>query len=131
MNVETMTPPKQETPPPPPAPVKSTFLARIHRALGPVAGGLIIDLLDLATIGPIGIYLGMVVGCLVGWWVGSFLRFSTRARLSWSFLCGLYCTLPLTGFFPVMTIISAVARFGEEPAPEDAPAPNRSDGANR
>ena len=93
-------------------------LSRIHRALGPVAGGLIIDFVDLATFGPIGIFLGLILGGGIGWWVGSIYRFSPENRTLWAVVCGIYCTIPFTAIFPVMTIISAVARFGEDPAKE-------------
>ena len=92
-------------------------LSRFHRALGPIAGGVMIDLVDLATFGPIGIVLGLVFGGGIGWWVGSIYRFSPGKRVLWALVCGIYCTIPFTAIFPVMTIISAVARFGEDPGP--------------
>lgn len=59
---------------------REPLLRRLHRALGPIGGGLILDLLDLATFGPIGWYGGFVVGGLVGWWRAGLYGFPPRAR---------------------------------------------------
>lgn len=96
-----------------------SLLERLHRALGPLAGGLILDFVDLATFGPLGFYLGPIVGALVGWWISSIYRYKTSSRIIWAILAALYCTIPLTEIIPVATIISALARFSEKTAPDD------------
>jgi hypothetical protein len=50
---------------------KYDFLRRLHRSIGPIAGGLILDLVDLATFGPIGLFGGWILGAAVGWWIAS------------------------------------------------------------
>lgn len=87
------------------------LLVRLHRALGPLAGGIILDVVDLATFGPIGLAFGWLVGGLVGWWVSSIYGFSAKGRLAFALLCAVYITIPFTGLFPLATIISSVARF--------------------
>ena len=39
---------------------KLSILERLHRSIGPVAGGMILDFADLATFGPLGFYLGPI-----------------------------------------------------------------------
>ena len=48
------------------------FLQRLCYALGPLGAGIVIDLLDLATFGPIGILVGALVGGYAGWVLGEF-----------------------------------------------------------
>ena len=98
----------------PEEPEKEPLIRRINRALGPLAGGLILDLVDLSTWGPLGIF-GFFIGLLVGWWIGSIYGFSNKIKLVWALLAGFYCLVPLTEFIPVATIISACARLRESP----------------
>jgi hypothetical protein len=94
-----------------------TILERLHRALGPLAGGIIIDFIDLVTFGPIGLVVGPVVGGLVGWWVSSIYGFGPRGRALVAFLAAIYCTVPFTELFPLATMVAATARFREPFAP--------------
>lgn len=87
------------------------LIARLHRVLGPLAGGMILDAADLVTIGPVGVFAGMIVGCTVGWWVSSIYQESKKSRLIWSALAGVYCTIPFTAIVPLATIISAIGQF--------------------
>jgi hypothetical protein len=86
------------------------LLARLQRAFGPLAGGMILDLVDLSTFGPFGIG-GFFIGGLVGWWICSVYNVATTTRLTVALLSGVYCLLPLTEFIPVATMISAYIRF--------------------
>ena len=87
------------------------LLVRLHHAFGPIAGAVILDFADFVTLGPIGLFVGLAVGFLVGWWISSIYGFSTSARILWASLAGLYCMIPLTPLIPLATFISAVARF--------------------
>ena len=84
---------------------------RLHHTIGPIAGGMILDAADLITFGPIGIYGGMVVGAVVGFWLTTLYRFSIPIRLFWSLVAGIYCTVPFTAPFPIATMVSASHRF--------------------
>ncbi|MDA1179442.1 MAG: hypothetical protein O2931_11660 [Planctomycetota bacterium] len=64
---------------------------RLYRALGPLAGGIILDVTDFLTFGPIGIALGLIIGCPVGYWVSGM---SKRTRVLFAVLAGVYCTIP-------------------------------------
>jgi hypothetical protein len=96
------------------------LLHRLHAALGPIAGGLILDFFDLLTFGPIGIFAGVLVGSCVGWWVGGLYNFKTRGRLIISALSAIYMTIPFTAPLPLATMISAIARFSNTRIPESA-----------
>ena len=93
------------------SPLRESFGVRLHRALGPIAGGLILDFVDLATFGPFGIYGGFIFGGLIGWWISSIYEFQIRGRLIFAFLAAFYLFVPFTEVIPVATIISAFARF--------------------
>ncbi len=84
---------------------------RINYALGPVLGGLLLDMMDLTTFGPLGLYFGLIVGGLVGWYISAMYGFSRNATIWCILLAGIYCMVPMTEFMPIATIISAVARF--------------------
>jgi hypothetical protein len=95
------------------------FLAKLYRALGPLAGGLLLDVLDVATFGPLGIYFGWLVGYLVGWWMASFYHFRPAGKFLFASLAAIYLTLPMTEFVPVATLVSAFARYrGTPKAPQ-------------
>lgn len=88
---------------------------RLHRAVGPIAGGLILDLFDIATFGPLGLIIGPFIGGIVGWYIAKIYGFSKWTRRLWTIFAAIYCTIPFTALLPVATIISAIARFGENP----------------
>lgn len=89
---------------------KASLIERLHRAFGPLVGGMILDLVDLSTFGPYGIG-GFFIGALVGWWICSIYRISTSKRLMLALIAGVYCLLPLTEFIPVATLLSAYVRY--------------------
>jgi hypothetical protein len=97
------------------APQQLTVGRRLYNALFPVIGGLVLDLTDFVTFGPIGLYTGLLIGGLVGWLISSIYGFSTKKRLLWALLSGIYCTIPVTEFVPVATILSTIARFDKIP----------------
>ena len=84
---------------------------RLHHAIGPIAGAMILDAADLITFGPLGLYAGFLVGVVVGFWLTSLYRFSIPFRLFWALVAGVYCTIPFTEPFPIATAISATHRF--------------------
>ncbi len=103
------------------------WTSRLYRALGPIAGGLVLDFVDLATLGPIGLFLGPFLGFAAAMWICSIYRFSLRTKIWLSLLAGLYCMVPMTEPFPLATITMAFCRFFEGPPPSppenDPPEP--------
>ena len=91
------------------------FFQRVHKALGPITGGLLLDFVDLATYGPMGIFFGGALGALVAWWVTSIYNVRGTARVFLITIAAMYCTMPLTEPFPIATIFCAICRFFEPP----------------
>ncbi|MEP5613572.1 MAG: hypothetical protein ABJP45_15075 [Cyclobacteriaceae bacterium] len=89
---------------------ESSILDRLNRAFGPLIGAMILDLVDLATFGPLGIG-GFIIGTAVGWWILSVYDIPQRTRMILAVLAGIYCLAPFTEFIPVATLVTAIARF--------------------
>jgi len=89
----------------------TSTLRKLYVALGPVAGGILLDTLDIATFGPFGFYVGWLIGLPVGWWMAGVYGFGTFGRVLFATLAAVYLTLPMTEILPIATVISAVARF--------------------
>ena len=82
----------------------------VEKAIGPVVAGMIIDVLDLATLGGTGFYLGFLLGAPAGWYLARHLGLDRRRALLTAIGCGIYCTIPFTFPIPVATMIGAWAR---------------------
>ncbi|HPF99728.1 MAG TPA: hypothetical protein PLE77_06645 [Kiritimatiellia bacterium] len=96
--------------PPPPSP---PIAARLNRAFGPILAGVIIDVVDLATFGPIGLVLGLPIGGLAGYWMGTCLGLDRKACVLCALAAGIYCMIPFTEVLPLATLVGAYARFRE------------------
>ena len=94
--------------------------------LGPILAGVLLDLVDLATYGPIGLWTGAIVGGLTGYLLAMSLGVEASRRWPYAALAGAYCTMPFTAFLPLATMLGAVIRFREHgrpgPPPEGEPA---------
>jgi hypothetical protein len=87
------------------------LLKRFERSLGPVGAGMVLDLVDFATFGPIGIFLGYIAGSAVSWYLTGVLGLPMKWRKMISIFGGIYCMVPGTELIPVATIVGACARF--------------------
>ncbi len=96
-----------------------SLLIRLHRALGPVASGIILDVLDFATFGPLGLVLGFVTGFSVGWWIASIEEQSPWMKFILACLSGLYMTVPFTEIIPLATLVVALVRVRGRPSKDD------------
>ena len=90
---------------------KSRMGKRLESAFGPIAAGLIIDTLDVATFGSFGLMVGPVIGGSAAFWMCSIYKMPVWQRLLWAIAAGLYCGFPRTEFIPMATMIGAFARF--------------------
>lgn len=84
---------------------------RLLHSFGPLAAGYLIDVLDLATFGPIGFYLGPLLGGLLGWWLAAVYRLGSVGQSVVVLLVALYCMIPATEFIPLATLVLALIRF--------------------
>lgn len=96
-------------------------LQRLQRSLGPVLGGLVLDTVDLATFGPVGLYGGFLLGGAVGWWVATLYGFGGARRGLVTGLAALYTGFPGTAFIPLATIVGGLVRVGGWRSPRDEP----------
>ena len=87
------------------------FLQRLYYALGPLGAGMILDVLDLATFGPIGIVAGALVGGYAGWILGECEGFDRNIRIAFAICAAAYMTIPFTEPIPAATILILTARF--------------------
>ena len=104
-----------------PAQPKPSQAQRLNRAFGPVVAGLVIDFVDLATFGPIGLYLGLPIGAFAGYWMGRALGLDRKPSLLCALAAGIYCMMPGTEMIPIATVVGALARYRES-APKPDPA---------
>ena len=108
---------------PAPAQPKPTQAQRLNRAFGPVVAGLIIDFVDLATFGPMGMYLGLPIGAFAGYWMGRALGFERKPSLLCALAAGIYCMIPGTEMIPIATVVGALARYYESSPKSEKSAP--------
>lgn len=94
-------------------------------AIGPVAAGLLLDFVDFATYGPIGLWAGLAVGGVAGYLLAAGMDVPRERRLVYAGVAGVYCMLPFTAFLPCATLLAALIRWRERnpPLPEASPGP--------
>ena len=82
-------------------------LAELERAVGPVVAGLLVDLLDAATVSPL-------LGLLLGWPLGAYVLrkagLPPERTVLLGGLVGVYCALPGTFAIPVATVVGALVK---------------------
>lgn len=83
---------------------------RLGQAIGPVISGLIIDVLDLATLGGVWAVLGLLLGVPAGWYFARNLGLDRKRSLYVGLACGVYCAIPFTSPIPLATLIGVWVR---------------------
>ncbi|MCA9084934.1 MAG: hypothetical protein KDA81_12805 [Planctomycetaceae bacterium] len=91
--------------------VLQNSVQRLNHAIGPVAAGMVIDGLDVLTLGPVGLIVGIPVGALAGFWLGKSLGLTRTAALLCASAAAVYCTLPFTEVLPLGTLVGALSRY--------------------
>jgi len=89
------------------------------KRLSPILAGVLLDLLDFATYGPIGLWAGVVVGGLAGYLLARAMGFERRWPAA-VLVAGAYCMLPFTAFVPLATVagLALDRRLKSRPVPE-------------
>ncbi len=99
------------------------FFSRLYYALSPLSAGIILDVLDLATFGPVGIVFGVLVGGYAGWILGEREGFAQSIRIAFAICAAAYMTIPFTEPFPAATMLIFIARFLAGPPSAAIPHP--------
>lgn len=97
--------------------------SRFKRLFAPLLAGGLIDAVDLATFGPVGLSLGLLAGGLVGWWLAPFLGFAPNRRWLGSLLSGMYCMTPFTSVLPLASLTAGLARLSRDTEQDETAAP--------
>ncbi|MCE9614388.1 MAG: hypothetical protein K8T26_08935 [Lentisphaerae bacterium] len=84
---------------------------RFVEAFGPIGAGVLIDLADFVTYGPIGLMFGMLVGGTLAYVLSGFFGQPVWKRFLWALAAGLYCTIPGTEMIPLATILASAMTF--------------------
>lgn len=96
---------------------------RLNYAFGPVVAGIIIDFVDLATFGPVGLVLGFPVGAAAGFWLAQCMGLDRKVSAICAAIAGVYCTIPNTEFIPLGTLVGAFVRLSDPDPPVASEAP--------
>jgi len=104
-------PPRGESAPHGKGSEEPSFASRARAAFDPVAAGLVVDLLDALTRGPVLAPFGFLLGVPLGYWLGRRAGLSSRRSLMLGLGVGAYCLLPMTGFIPAGTLVGLYLRF--------------------
>lgn len=81
---------------------------KVHRALGPVLAGVLVDVVDAATVTPL---LGLGLGLPVGYYLARQLGLERGSALRMAAVVGLYCGVPGTLGLPLGTLVGAFVRL--------------------
>lgn len=84
---------------------------RMNRTFGPILAGMVIDMVDLATFGPMKRFVGLPAGALAGYWMASIFRLPLKQKLLCALAAAIYCVIPGLEFIPVATLLGAYIRF--------------------
>ena len=96
--------------------------------LMPFAMGMLIDMADALTFGPVGLRFGLLIGGILGWVLEKVLGFPPRYRWIAIALSGIYCALPGTAVFPLGTTLAVLSQLLGWRAAEKHPSPDDGDG---
>ena len=84
---------------------------RMNRTFGPILAGMVIDMVDLATFGPMKRFVGLPAGAVAGYWMASIFELPVKQRLLCALAAAVYCVIPGLEFIPVATLLGAYIGF--------------------
>jgi len=77
-----------------------------------VLAGMLLDTVDLVTMGPLGLYGGFLFGAAAGWWAAREFGFEGRSRWLVAVAAAIYAATPATEFIPLGTLAGMLVRLG-------------------
>lgn len=83
--------------------------AKAGHPVGPILGGILIDLIDFGTHLPL---IGLVLGGVAGYWASRLYPTTPTQRVILTVAAAVYCAIPRTHFMPVATIAGVITYFG-------------------
>ena len=75
--------------------------------LPPVLAGMLLDLLDFFTAGPVGPVLGPLLGGGGAYLLGTLYKLPRKKKLLFAIAAGVYCAVPFTAPVPLGTLVGA------------------------
>lgn len=90
---------------------KQSILEKFIKSFGLIILGVILDVADLATFGAWGLYLGAMVGGLLGLYLAYAMNWGWKGQCLMVLFGGAYCMLPATELIPVATFVFACVQF--------------------
>lgn len=81
------------------------------KSFGMIILGVVLDVADLATFGAWGLYLGAMVGGLLGLYLAIAMRWGWVGQCLMALFGGAYCMLPATELIPVASFVFACVQF--------------------
>ncbi len=104
----------------------SGFVQRFLFAASPLAAGVMLDVLDAATFGPVGIVCGAIVGGWAGWQLAKHEGLPANLQFAAAICAAAYMTIPFTELIPAATMLVFLVRFFGGPGSSDGPANART-----
>lgn len=77
----------------------------------PVLAAMLLDVADLLSLGPQGLFVGLVIGSTLGWRIAAMSGFSAKGRMICAGLAALYCMFPFTELLPLATMLTTASRI--------------------
>ena len=90
-----------------------------RQTLAPVLAGVLLDAIDFATMGPIGLSGGFLVAGGAGYWIAVELGLQRRSRIGLALMAAAYAATPFTELLPLGTLVGLLTRFtriGQRPS---------------
>ena len=84
---------------------------RFREVVIPLASGIVIDFLDMASFDRIGFALSGILGAVGGLLLARMGGLHSRYYLPVALVASVYCAIPRTGIIPLATIIAAAGLF--------------------
>lgn len=90
---------------------KQSIIDKFIKSFGMIILGVILDVADLTTFGAWGLYLGALIGGLLGLYLAYAMNWSWKGQSLMVVFAAAYCMMPATELIPVATFVFACVQF--------------------